>query len=92
MRNSRLCLLHTLLVFALVFGALGLATPAARAQDATPDTPPTDAILPDQTPDQVDEEFEIEPMPDAAMLARRPDWAVESNRPFALLVRARLPR
>lgn len=34
----------------------------------------------------------LEPMPDAAMLARRPDWAVESNRPFALLVRARLPR
>lgn len=34
----------------------------------------------------------LEPMPDAAMLARRPEWAVESNRPFALLVRARLPR
>jgi SAM-dependent methyltransferase len=33
----------------------------------------------------------LEPMPDAAMLARRPDWAQESKRPFCLLVRARKP-
>lgn len=33
----------------------------------------------------------VEPMPDAAMLQRRPDWARESKRPFCLLVRARKP-
>lgn len=32
-----------------------------------------------------------EPMPDAEMLARRPDWIVERGRPFCLLVRARKP-
>ena len=31
----------------------------------------------------------LEPMPDEEMLQRRPDWAQESKRPFALLVRAR---
>jgi SAM-dependent methyltransferase len=31
----------------------------------------------------------VEPMPDEEMLRRRPDWAQESKRPFALLVRAR---
>jgi SAM-dependent methyltransferase len=33
----------------------------------------------------------VEPMPDAAMLQRHPDWAKESKRPFILLVRARKP-
>ncbi|MCC7372839.1 MAG: methyltransferase domain-containing protein [Chloroflexi bacterium] len=32
-----------------------------------------------------------EPMPDAEMLLRRPDWIVERGRPFCLLVRARKP-
>jgi SAM-dependent methyltransferase len=31
----------------------------------------------------------LEPMPDEAMLKRRPDWANESKRPFCLLIRAR---
>jgi 2-polyprenyl-3-methyl-5-hydroxy-6-metoxy-1,4-benzoquinol methylase len=31
----------------------------------------------------------VEPMPDAATLRRRPDWAQEVNRPFCLLIRAR---
>ena len=31
----------------------------------------------------------LEPMPDEAMLRRRPDWSQESKRPFCLLVRAR---
>jgi SAM-dependent methyltransferase len=30
----------------------------------------------------------LEPVPDAAMLQRRPDWADEGRRPFCLLVRA----
>jgi SAM-dependent methyltransferase len=30
-----------------------------------------------------------EPMPDAAMLQRHPEWAQESKRPFCLLIRAR---
>jgi hypothetical protein len=33
----------------------------------------------------------LEPMPDAEMLRRHPDWADESKRPFCLLVRARKP-
>ena len=36
MRNTCLCLLHALLVFALVLSALGLASPVARAQDQIP--------------------------------------------------------
>jgi SAM-dependent methyltransferase len=31
----------------------------------------------------------VEPMPDAEMLERHPDWVHESKRPFVLLVRAR---
>ncbi len=31
----------------------------------------------------------LEPMPTPAMLEARPEWAIEANRPFALLVRAR---
>jgi hypothetical protein len=30
----------------------------------------------------------LEPMPDAEMLERHPDWAHESKRPFCLLIRA----
>ncbi|MGE3270154.1 MAG: class I SAM-dependent methyltransferase [Chloroflexota bacterium] len=33
----------------------------------------------------------LEPMPDAEMLARHPEWSQESHRPFCLLVRARKP-
>ncbi len=33
----------------------------------------------------------LEPMPDEAMLRRRPDWVYELKRPFCLLVRARKP-
>ncbi len=31
----------------------------------------------------------LEPMPTPAMLEAHPEWAIEANRPFALLVRAR---
>lgn len=33
----------------------------------------------------------LEPMPDAELLKRRPDWGHEGKRPFCLLVRARKP-
>jgi 2-polyprenyl-3-methyl-5-hydroxy-6-metoxy-1,4-benzoquinol methylase len=33
----------------------------------------------------------VEPMPDEAMLQRHPDWRIESNRPFLLLLRAARP-
>ncbi|MCB0135379.1 MAG: fibronectin type III domain-containing protein [Caldilineaceae bacterium] len=91
MRNTCLCLLHALLVFALVYGALGLAAPGVQAQDATPDTPPPAALPPDQMPDQVDEEFEIEPMPDLSPWIKRvrlnvtQDAYIASGRPDANL-------
>jgi SAM-dependent methyltransferase len=31
----------------------------------------------------------LEPMPDEAMLQRHPEWSIERNRPFVLLIRAR---
>lgn len=86
MRNTGLCLLHGLLVLALVLGALGLATPAVQAQDATPDAPPAAAL-----PDQVEEEFEIEPMPDLSPWVKRvrlsvtQDAYISSGRPDANL-------
>ena len=90
MRNTCMCLLHSLLVFTLVFGALGLAAPAARAQDETPAAPPA-GIVPDETPDQADEEYEIEPMPDLSPWVKRvrlsitQDAYIASGRPDANL-------
>ena len=89
MRNTCLCLLHALLVFALVLSALGLASPVARAQDATPDAPP-DGLLPDRS-DQAEEVFEIEPMPDLSPWVKRArlsvtqDAYIASGRPDANL-------